>query len=234
MQKEKLINNLKKVQENIKIAAAKADRNYKDVKILAVSKKHSYEEVKILKQAGVKLFGENRVQELEEKNDNLLSDDVKIDWHFIGHLQRNKVKYLMRMENCRMIQSIDSLRLAKEVNKRAKKNDRKIPVLVEINISGDENKFGIAPEKAEEFLKKIINLDFLEIEGLMTILPYLDDSEKLRSYFKKMKELFDKLSAEVIPLNELSMGMTNDYQIAVEEGSTIVRVGTAIFGEREY
>ena len=133
-----------------------------------------------------------------------------------------------------MIQSIDSLRLAKEVNKRAKKNDRKIPVLVEINISGDENKFGIAPEKAEEFLKKIINLDFLEIEGLMTILPYLDDSEKLRSYFKKMKKLFDKLSAEVIPLNELSMGMTNDYQIAVEEGSTIVRVGTAIFGEREY
>ena len=234
MQKEKLINNLKKVQENIKIAAAKADRNYEDVKILAVSKKHSYEEVKILKQAGVKLFGENRVQELEEKNENLLSDDIKIDWHFIGHLQRNKVKYLMRMENCRMIQSIDSLRLAKEVNKRAKKNHRKIPVLVEINISGDENKFGIAPEKAEEFLKKIINLDFLEIEGLMTILPYLDDSEKLRSYFKKMKELFDKLSAEVIPLNELSMGMTNDYQIAVEEGSTIVRVGTAIFGEREY
>ena len=234
MQKEKLINNLKKVQENIKIAAAKADRNYKDVKILAVSKKHSYEEVKILKQAGVKLFGENRVQELEEKNENLLSDDIKIDWHFIGHLQRNKVKYLMRMENCRMIQSIDSLRLAKEVNKRAKKNHRKIPVLVEINISGDENKFGIAPEKAEEFLKKIINLDFLEIEGLMTILPYLDDSEKLRSYFKKMKKLFEKLSAEVIPLNELSMGMTNDYQIAVEEGSTIVRVGTAIFGEREY
>ncbi|CCU79554.1 Hypothetical protein YggS, proline synthase co-transcribed bacterial homolog PROSC [Halanaerobium saccharolyticum subsp. saccharolyticum DSM 6643] len=234
MQKEKLINNLKNVQENIKIAAAKADRNYEDVKILAVSKKHSHEEVKILKQAGVKLFGENRVQELEEKNENLLSDDIKIDWHFIGHLQRNKVKYLMRMENCRMIQSIDSLRLAKEVNKRAKKNDRKIPVLVEINISGDENKFGIAPEKAEEFLKKIINLDFLEIEGLMTILPYLDDSEKLRSYFKKMKKLFDKLSAEVIPLNELSMGMTNDYQIAVEEGSTIVRVGTAIFGEREY
>jgi pyridoxal phosphate enzyme (YggS family) len=234
MQKEKLINNLKKVQENIKIAAAKADRNYKDVKILAVSKKHSYEEVKILKQAGVKLFGENRVQELEEKNENLLSDDIKIDWHFIGHLQRNKVKYLMRMENCRMIQSIDSLRLAKEVNKRAKKNDRKIPVLIEINISGDENKFGIGPEKAKEFLKKIINLDFLEIEGLMTILPYLDDSEKLRSYFKKMKKLFDKLSAEVIPLSELSMGMTNDYQIAVEEGSTIVRVGTAIFGEREY
>ncbi|MGM0499519.1 MAG: YggS family pyridoxal phosphate-dependent enzyme [Bacillota bacterium] len=234
MQKEKLINNLKKVQENIKEAAAKADRDYKEVKLLAVSKKHSFEEVKILNQAGVKFFGESRVQELEEKNENLLSDDIEIDWHFVGHLQRNKVKYLMRMENCRMIQSIDSLRLAKEVNKRAKKNDRKIPILVEINISGDENKFGIKPEKAEEFLNKIINLDFLQIEGLMTILPYLDDSEKLRSYFKKMKKLFDKLSDEVISLNELSMGMTNDYQIAVEEGATIVRVGTAIFGEREY
>ena len=234
MQKEKLINNLKKVQENIKEAAAKADRNYEDIKLLAVSKKHSFEEVKILNQAGVKFFGESRVQELEEKNDNLLSDDVKIDWHFIGHLQRNKVKYLMRMENCRMIQSIDSLRLAKEVNKRAKKNDREIPILVEINISGDENKYGIEPGKAEEFLNKINNLDFLKIEGLMTILPYLDNSEKLRSYFKKMKKLFDKLSNEVISLNELSMGMTNDYQIAVEEGATIVRVGTAIFGEREY
>ncbi len=234
MQKDKLINNLKKVQENIKKAAAKVDRNYKDVKLLAVSKKHSSEEVKFLKQAGIEFFGENRVQELEEKNEKLLAENIKIDWHFIGHLQRNKVKYLMRMENCRMIQSIDSLRLAKEVNKRAKKNNRKMPVLVEINISGDENKFGIAPEKAETFLKKIINLDYIKIEGLMTILPYLDDSEKLRSYFKKMKKLFDQLSTEVIALNELSMGMTNDYQIAVEEGATIVRVGTAIFGEREY
>lgn len=234
MQKEKLISNLKEVQKNIKEAAAKADRDYQKVKLLAVSKKHSIDEIKILNQAGVKFFGENRVQELEDKNEKLLSEGIELDWHFIGHLQRNKVKYLMRMENCRMIQSIDSLRLAKEVNKRAKKNNRKIPILVEINISGDENKFGIKPAKAEEFIKKIINLDFLQIEGLMTILPYLDDSEKLRSYFKDMKKLYDKISTTVISLNELSMGMTNDYQIAVEEGATIVRVGTAIFGEREY
>ncbi|KXS50273.1 YggS family pyridoxal phosphate-dependent enzyme [Halanaerobium congolense] len=234
MKNEKLISNLKKVQKNIKAAAAKANRDYKEIKLLAVSKKHSIDEIKTLKQAGLNFFGENRVQELEEKNEKLLSEGIELDWHFIGHLQRNKVKYLMRMENCRMIQSLDSLRLAKEVNKRAKKNDRKIPVLVEINISGDENKFGITPAKAEEFLKKITNLEFLQIEGLMTILPYLDDSEKLRSYFKDMKNLFDKLSANVIPLDELSMGMTNDYQIAIEEGATIVRVGTAIFGEREY
>jgi hypothetical protein len=138
------------------------------------------------------------------------------------------------MENCRMIESIDSFRLAKEVNKRAKKNGRKIPVLIEINIAGDENKFGITPDKAKEFLQEINNFDYLKVEGLMTVLPYLDDSEELRSYFKGMKKLFDQLSKEVIPLSELSMGMTNDYQIAVEEGATIVRVGTAIFGEREY
>jgi hypothetical protein len=133
-----------------------------------------------------------------------------------------------------MIESIDSLRLAKEVNKRARKNERVISVLIEINIAGDENKFGITPAKAEDFLKKIIKLENLRVEGLMTVLPYLDKSEKLRSYFKDMKNLFDQLSSNVIQLKELSMGMTNDYQIAVEEGATIVRVGTAIFGEREY
>jgi pyridoxal phosphate enzyme (YggS family) len=140
----------------------------------------------------------------------------------------------MRMKNCKMIESIDSLRLAKEVNKRARKNERVISVLIEINIAGDENKFGITPAKAEDFLKKIIKLENLRVEGLMTVLPYLDKSEKLRSYFKDMKNLFDQLSSNVIQLKALSMGMTNDYQIAVEEGATIVRVGTAIFGEREY
>ncbi|PUU91141.1 MAG: alanine racemase, partial [Halanaerobium sp.] len=204
------------------------------IKLLAVSKNQDIKAIKILAEAGVKIFGENRVQELEEKNEKLLAENIDLDWHFIGHLQRNKVKYLMRMENCRMIESIDSFRLAKEVNKRAKKNERKIPVLIEINIAGDENKFGITPDKAEEFLQKINNFDYLKIEGLMTVLPYLDDSEELRSYFKEMKKLFDQLSKDVIPLSELSMGMTNDYQIAVEEGATIVRVGTAIFGEREY
>jgi pyridoxal phosphate enzyme (YggS family) len=234
MQKEKLISNLNKVKEKIKKAAAAADRNYKDIKLLAVSKNQDLEDIKILNEAGVKFFGENRVQELEEKNSKLLVEKIDLDWHFIGHLQRNKVKYLMRMENCKMIESIDSLRLAKEVNKRARKNERKIPVLIEINIAGDENKFGITPDKAEEFLTKVVNLEYLKVEGLMTVLPYLDDTEKLRSYFKQMKKLFDQLSDNVIQLKELSMGMSNDYQIAVEEGATIVRVGTAIFGEREY
>jgi len=234
MGKEKLIENLNQVKENIKKAAVKADRDYREVKLLAVSKNQTLDNIKILNKAGISVFGENRVQELEEKDEKLKKENIKLDWHFIGHLQRNKVKYLMRMDNCRMIESIDSLRLAKEVNKRAAKNDRIIPVLVEINVAGDENKFGITPDKAESFLKKIINFDNLKVEGLMTVLPYLDDSEKLRNYFKEMKNLFDQLSENVINLNELSMGMTNDYQIAVEEGATIVRVGTALFGEREY
>ncbi len=234
MRKEKLISNLTQVKEKIKKAAAAADRNYKDIKLLAVSKNQDLEDIKILNEAGVQFFGENRVQELEEKNNKLVADKIDLDWHFIGHLQRNKVKYLMRMENCKMIESIDSLRLAREINKRARKNERKIPVLIEINIAGDENKFGITPDKAEEFLTKVVNLEYLKVEGLMTVLPYLDDTEKLRSYFKEMKKLFDQLSDNVIQLKELSMGMTNDYQIAVEEGATIVRVGTAIFGEREY
>ncbi|MFW6280338.1 MAG: YggS family pyridoxal phosphate-dependent enzyme [Halanaerobium sp.] len=234
MQKEDYISNLRKVKDNIQNAAAAAGRKPEEIKLLAVSKNQSLDAVKILDEAGVNFFGENRVQELEEKNEKLISQNINLNWHFIGHLQRNKVKYLMRMENCRMIESIDSLRLAKEVNKRAKKNERVIPVLVEINIAGDENKFGIMPDKAEEFLKKIIKLKNLKVEGLMTVLPYLDASEKLRSYFKQMKTLFDQLSEDVVQLNELSMGMTNDYQIAIEEGATIVRVGRAIFGEREY
>jgi len=234
MSEENLIENLKEVEENLRMAAEKSGRKREDITMLAVSKNHSLEDLKVLRQAGVKIFGENRVQELQEKDEKLKSEGIVQDWHFIGHLQRNKVKYLMRMENCIMIESIDSLRLAKEVNKRAAKNERVIPVLIEINAAGDENKYGIKVEKAEEFLKKVLNFDNLNIKGLMTVLPYLDDPEELRPYFKKMKKLFDDLSKNVTQLEELSMGMTNDYQIAVEEGSTIVRVGTALFGEREY
>lgn len=229
-----LIDNLKKVKKNIEEAALRSGRDSDDITLLAVSKNQSLEDLKVLKEAGVKLFGENRVQELQEKDEKLKSEGIVQDWHFIGHLQRNKVKYLMRMENCRMIESIDSLRLAKEVNKRARKNNRIIPVLIEINAAGDENKYGIKAEKAKEFLQKLLNLKHIEIKGLMTVLPYLDNPEELRPYFKKMKKLFDSLNANLVPLSELSMGMTNDYQIAIEEGATIVRVGTALFGKREY
>lgn len=234
MEEVDLIDNLKKVEKNIEEAALRSGRKRDDITLLAVSKNHSLDDLKILRKAGVKIFGENRVQELQEKDEKLKSEGIIQDWHFIGHLQRNKVKYLMRMENCRMIESIDSLRLAKEVNKRARKNNRIIPVLIEINAAGDENKYGIKAEHSEEFLKKLLNLKHLDIKGLMTVLPYLDNPEDLRPYFKKMKKLFDNLSKNIIELDELSMGMTNDYETAIEEGATIVRVGTALFGKREY
>jgi hypothetical protein len=234
MEEVDLIDNLKKVEENIKAAAVRSGRKREDITLLAVSKNHSLSDLKILRKAGVEIFGENRVQELQEKDEKLKSEGIIQDWHFIGHLQRNKVKYLMRMENCRMIESIDSLRLAKEVNKRARKNSRIIPVLIEINAAGDENKYGIKAERSEKFLKKLLNLKHLDVKGLMTVLPYLDNPEDLRPYFKKMKKLFDNLSENIIELDELSMGMTNDYETAIEEGATIVRVGTALFGKREY
>lgn len=234
MEELNLIDNLKKVEKNIEDAALRSGRKKDDITLLAVSKNHNIDDIKTLREGGVKIFGENRVQELQEKDEKLKSEGIVQDWHFIGHLQRNKVKYLMRMDNCRMIESIDSLRLAKEVNKRARKNNRIIPVLIEINAAGDENKYGITAERSEEFLKKLLNLKHLDIKGLMTVLPYIDDPEELRPYFKKMKNLFDNLNDKVVKLEELSMGMTNDYQIAVEEGATIVRVGTALFGKREY
>lgn len=233
MEKELLVN-LKKVQKNIKKSAEKAGRESEKIKLLAVTKNQNLKDIKKLRRTGFNSFGENRVQELNKKNKKLNDSNLNVNWNFIGHLQTNKVKYLMRMENCKMIQSLDSLRLAKEINKRAKKNKREMKVLVQINIAGDENKFGINPDDAGSFLHKINSFDNLNIKGLMTVLPYLDNSKKIRNYFKEMKDLFDKLSAEVVNLDELSMGMTNDYKIAVEEGATIVRVGRAIFGEREY
>ncbi|ADQ15023.1 YggS family pyridoxal phosphate-dependent enzyme [Halanaerobium hydrogeniformans] len=234
MNEENLRANYQKIDEKIRKAAERSGRKREDIKLLAVSKTQSSAEIKALKELGVCCFGENRVQELEEKDAELKSEDIVIDWHFVGHLQRNKVKYLMRMENCKMIESVDSFRLAKEVNKRARKNDRIIPVLIQINIAEDDNKYGIKAENAEDFFKKIIKFKNLEIKGLMTILPYLDDEETLRKYFKELKNLFDYLSENIKVLTELSMGMTNDYQIAIEEGATIVRIGRALFGEREY
>lgn len=234
MQKDKIISNLNKVKENIKKAAAAVDRDHTEVKLLAVSKNQKVDAIKILNEAGVKIFGENRVQELEEKNDKFISENIELDWHFIGHLQRNKVKYLMRMPNCNMIESLDSWRLAKEINKRAKKNNKTVPLLIEVNIAEDENKYGIKPGKVESFLKKVIKLNNIEIKGLMTIVPYTDNPEKVRPYFKRMKKIQLDLNDRVHPLPELSMGMSNDFKVAVEEGATIVRIGTAIFGERNY
>ncbi|MFW5979838.1 MAG: YggS family pyridoxal phosphate-dependent enzyme [Halanaerobiales bacterium] len=230
--RDKLNKRWKNVKKNIKTSAQKARRDPNEIKLVAVSKNHPVEKIEYFKKQGIKLFGENRVQELRKKN-NMARENIT--WHFVGHLQRNKVKHLTRMKNCVMIESVDSLRLAEEINKRSKKNNRVMPVLVEVNISRDENKYGINPEESIEFIEQAKNdFDNLEIKGLMTILPYVEDPEELRPYFRQMSSLKEKANNKNLDLTELSMGMTNDYQIAIEEGATIVRIGTALFGKRKY
>jgi len=227
-----LIDRFNRVRENIKETAQKAGRNPEDITLIPISKNHSTDKIKYLFDYGIKVFGENRVQELLDKDEKLV--DINIKWHFVGHLQRNKVKYLLRMDNCLMIESLDSWRLAKTIYKRAQQNGRQIPVLVEVNVSGDDNKFGIKPENTVEFIKKTSSLSYIDIQGLMTLAPYLDNPEEARPYFQKLANLKAKINEQGYNLKELSMGMTNDYKIAIEEGATIVRVGTGIFGKRDY
>ncbi|MFW5873162.1 MAG: YggS family pyridoxal phosphate-dependent enzyme [Bacillota bacterium] len=226
-----ILNNYNKVKSNIESAAKKSGRDPNNIKIIPVSKNQSISKINKLKESGILNFGESRVQELldkEEKNPGLF------DWHFIGHLQRNKVKYLARLDNCKIIHSLDSLRLAKEINKRAKKNNRIMPVLVQINIAGDDNKFGFSKNNFLDVFPDLWELNNLEIQGLMTILPHFEDPERTRPYFRELKELKARINSMGYNLTELSMGMTNDYEIAVEEGATFVRIGREIFGEREY
>ncbi|MFW6381900.1 MAG: YggS family pyridoxal phosphate-dependent enzyme [Bacillota bacterium] len=226
-----ILNNYNKVKSNIESAAKKSGRDPNNIKIIPVSKNQSISKINKLKESGILNFGESRVQELldkEEENPGLF------DWHFIGHLQRNKVKYLARLDNCKLIHSLDSLRLAKEINKRAKKNNRIMPVLVQINIAGDDNKFGFSKNNFLDVFPDLWELNNLDIQGLMTILPHFEDPERTRPYFRELKELKARINSMGYNLTELSMGMTNDYEIAVEEGATFVRIGREIFGEREY
>ena len=182
--------------------------------------------------AGIRCFGENKVQELCDKIDKMPED---IQWHMIGHLQRNKVKYIV--DRVALIHSVDSFRLAEEINIQAKKRGIVVPILVEVNIAEEETKFGVSREDAIELVKQIAALDGLQIKGLMTIAPYVVDSEENRPFFRKIKDLsvdIMKQNIDNVCMDVISMGMTGDYQVAIEEGATMVRVGTGIFGKRDY
>lgn len=224
--------NLNSIYKNIKENCKKVNREFKEVQLIAVAKNHPPKKIISALKAGHKTFGENRVQELLEKHELFYDQDIK--WHFIGHLQKNKVKYLMKIKQLEMIESIDSIEIAKEINNEALSNNRKINVLLQVNIAKDPNKFGFTEENIEKVLKSIVKLDNINIKGLMTITPYESNPEDVRKYYKEMKNLFDKLNKKGYKLEELSMGMSNDYHIAIQEGATIVRVGTAIFGKRNY
>lgn len=225
--------NLQQVEENIKKACEKAGRNRDEVTLIAVSKTKPIEMLQEVYDEGIRHFGENKVQELCLKIEELPQD---IEWHMIGHLQRNKVKYLVG-NHVALIHSVDSYRLAEEINIQAKKKNVIVPILVEVNIADEKSKFGISAEDAIQLVEEIAELENIKIKGLMTIAPYVVDSEENRPYFRKIKQLSVDIANKNIhnvDMEILSMGMTGDYMVAIEEGATLVRVGTGIFGERIY
>ena len=227
-----LSDNLHEVQENIRKACERSGRNPEDVTLIAVSKTKPVSDIEQIYAAGIREFGENKVQEMNDKQKVLPGD---INWHMIGHLQRNKVKYIV--DNVAMIHSVDSVRLTEEISKEAVKKNVTVDILVEVNVAKEESKFGLYTEDVRQFVEQISKLPGINIKGLMTSAPFVDNPEDNRQYFKKLKDLSVDINAKNIDnvhMDFLSMGMTNDYVVAVEEGATHVRVGTAIFGHRDY
>ena len=227
-----LLDNLNDVEKRIQAACDRSGRKREEVLLVAVSKTKPVEMIEEIMAAGIVEFGENKPQELRDKYEVLPKN---LHFHMIGHLQTNKIKYVI--DRAVLIHSIDSIRLAEAVNAEAKKHDRIMPVLVEVNVAQEESKFGINAKETEELIRKIEKFEHVRIKGLMTIAPYTEDPESNREYFREIKKLSvdirDK-NIDNVSMDVLSMGMTGDYMVAVEEGATMVRVGTGIFGERNY
>lgn len=223
---------LTQTRQNIDKACRRAERSAEEVELIAVSKTKPVLMLQEAYEAGVRNFGENKVQELVDKYEALPKD---IRWHMIGHLQRNKVKYLIG--KVYLIHSVDSLRLAQEIQKEAEKKQTEVNILVEVNVAGEESKFGSSREETLQLVKDIALLPSVHIQGLMTVAPYVEEPEANRMIFANLRQLAVDIKQENIDnvnMHVLSMGMTGDYQVAVEEGATYVRVGTGIFGNRSY
>ncbi len=231
--------NLLSVIERIEKAARKAGRDPKEVNLVAVSKTVEIARIKEAIEAGVTILGENYVQEAQKKIEEIgklaatepLGKGGPVSWHFIGHLQSNKAKYALRLFD--MIHSVDSIPLAEELNRRAEQAGEILKVMIEVNLSKEATKFGTDEEQLLNLARRIRDLRHLSLEGLMTMPPYFDSPEMSRPYYVALRELKEKMVREGIPLKELSMGMSNDFEVAIEEGATFVRVGTAIFGPRK-
>ena len=224
--------NLEYVENRICEACKRAGRDSSEVTLIAVSKTKPVSDLREAMACGITVFGENKVQEIRDKTAEITEP---LSWHMIGHLQANKVKYLPGVA-C-MIHSVDNKKLADEIEKQAAKHDLVMDVLVEVNMAHEDTKFGLSPDEAIDFVKEISTLPHLNIRGFMTIAPYTEDPESNRVYFRGLRELKDKVNELNIPnvkMDTLSMGMTGDYEVAIEEGATFVRVGTGIFGERDY
>lgn len=227
---EQIAKNIEVIHHRIKTACTNCGRDSQEVKLLLATKTVSAENIKIALESGETLIGENKVQELKEKFDVLKS--VPHQTHFIGHLQTNKIKEVIKYVQC--IQTVDRIELAEKLQRRLEFEDKTIDVFLQVNTSYEESKFGIAPEKAVEFALQVKNLDRLNIKGLMTIGLFSAETEKVRKCFRLLKSLQTKILDKGISANELSMGMSGDLEPAIEEGSTIIRVGTAVFGKRPY
>ncbi len=223
--------NIFNIKNDIAEACAKANRDPEEVLLLTVTKTVESENINDAIDQGITDIGENRVQEILNKYDSI----NPVNWHLIGHLQTNKVKYII--DKVKMIHSLDSIRLAKEIDKRAKKNQTSMNVLIQVNAANEDTKFGLHPKEVNDFIKKAQELENIKIKGLMTIVPYDENPENVRPYFKILKSLFEEIKAKNflgIDMKYLSMGMSNDFKVAIEEGANIVRIGTAIFGKRNY
>lgn len=233
MRHDQIVDNLQQVQQRIAEAAERVGRDPADVNLVAVSKTRAVDEIRAVAEAGVRDFGENYVQELEEKAEALA--DLDLRWHAIGHLQTNKVRRIA--DFVALIHSVDSPRVAGEIDRRAEAAGRQVPVLLQANVSGEESKFGVAEDEAFGLAEKLVEFESAKLLGLMTMPPYCEDPEGNRPYFVELRRLRDRLIERGIPvecMQHLSMGMTCDLETAVEEGATFVRVGTAIFGPRDY
>ncbi|KPU43999.1 hypothetical protein OXPF_21640 [Oxobacter pfennigii] len=224
--------NLFSIKKRIDSALLRAGRKGEDVKLIAVTKTMSVDKISETLSCGVHVFGENKVQELVDKYPKLAGE---IEWHLIGHLQTNKVKYIA--DKVSMIHSVDSVKLAQEIDKRFGAIKKVIDILVEVNIDREESKHGVDPNSVMEFINSINTYENLKICGLMTVAPMAENPEDARIYFKRMKEIFEdikKSNIDNIDMKYLSMGMTNDFETAIEEGANIIRIGSGIFGPRNY
>lgn len=224
--------NLAEVEERIRNACKKSGRSRDDVTLIAVSKTKPVSMIQEVMEEGIIDFGENKPQEMKEKYESLPKN---LRWHMIGHLQRNKVKYVV--PRACLIHSVDSLRLAEEISSQAVRDELTVPILIEVNVAEEDSKYGVTVPETEALIRQIAPLPGLAVRGLMTIAPFVENAEDNRPVFEKLRKLavdIKSKSIDNVTMCELSMGMTGDYQVAIEEGATMVRVGTGIFGERHY
>ncbi len=227
-----LVNNYDNVQKSVYDACDKAKRSRDDVTLIAVSKTHPASDIKVLYDHGVRHFGENKVQELVDKYEELPKD---IKWHLIGHLQTNKVKYIV--DKVYLIHSVDSIKLAEQIDKEAAKKGVDVDILVQVNVANEDTKFGLDTTETMAMIENIAKFSHIHIKGLMTIAPFVEDGEENRKYFNDLKQLsvdIKRKNIDNVSMDFLSMGMSGDYPVAIEEGATFVRVGTSIFGMRNY